>query len=247
MMLPVLHTALTSKIAVGAAALAMIGGGAALAVEGAPQAPSDFEEPGDLPAPADDDGDDDPDDDGDDDAADAEEQSDAAGAEEVPEAADRAQERVRDIAEFCDETPDTSFCRGPSDAVGDQRSETARNVHRALTGGSDIVPGDPGFGQAVSERARSGAPGDLGHLVSRAARGEPIEDDLDLGPRERPGNGNGRANGRDDVEEPETETDPIEQVDPGDEVGTQEQSDRSEAGPPPHANANPNARANRDR
>jgi hypothetical protein len=65
----------------------------------------------------------------------------------------------------------------------DTRSETAVRVHRALTG-DDTAPGDPEFGRKVSERARSGQPGDLGRLVSRAAQGQEIDDDeLKLEPR----------------------------------------------------------------
>jgi hypothetical protein len=77
------------------------------------------------------------------------------------------------------------------------RSDTADRVHRALTGGDELRPGDPGFGQAVAERARTGQ---LGGLVSRAARGEELSDeDLELEPRDRPGRGNGRPDtGADD-------------------------------------------------
>jgi hypothetical protein len=67
-----------------------------------------------------------------------------------------------------------------------QRSDTARRVHRALSGGA-LSPGDPGFGQAVASRACTGA---LGSLVSRAARGEELADEeLALQPCEPRGRG----------------------------------------------------------
>jgi|GEM_PF-3713961 len=78
--------------------------------------------------------------------------------------------------------PDADEEEAPDDEVegedqGDTRSETAQRVHRALTGG-DTAPGDPDFGAKVSARARSGG---LGKLVSRAARGEDLDDaDLEL-------------------------------------------------------------------
>ncbi len=63
----------------------------------------------------------------------------------------------------------------PDEDADDERSEVARAVHVALTGDEDIRPG-PGFGAAVSARAREGG---LGSIVSEAAR-----------------NANGRRNGK---------------------------------------------------
>ena len=50
-----------------------------------------------------------------------------------------------------------------------ERSDTARAVHRALTGSADPSPGDPGFGEAVSKNARNGG---NGAAASEAARGQ---------------------------------------------------------------------------
>jgi len=118
-------------------------------------------------------------------------------------------EQLDRIADFCDEEPDAAFCRGDSyghdemqdrapasagdpekadvnkDDAEDGRSDTARRVHEALSGDEAIVPGDRGFGQAVSERARTGQ---LGGLVSRVARGDVVDDDdFDLDERSEPG------------------------------------------------------------
>ncbi len=100
-----------------------------------------------------------------------------------------------------------------------ERSETAQRVHRALIGGDPLGEGES-FGQRVSSRARSGEPGALGDLVSRSARGETVED-LDLG-NERVPRGNGNADG----EEPEASTSEDEEIEPA-EAG----------GPPDHAKA----------
>ena len=64
--------------------------------------------------------------------------------------------------------------RWPGEAADDERSEVARAVHVALTGDDELRPG-PGFGAAVSARARESG---LGSIVSEAAR-----------------NANGRRNG----------------------------------------------------
>ena len=121
-----------------------------------------------------------------------------------------AQQQLQQLVDACAEDPDAEYCSGDSadgdesegdmaiveptedvdaaleeegDGEEDPRSETARRVHRALTGSDDMVPGDPGFGEAVSSRARSGQPGELGRLVSRAAQGIGDEDPLELEPR----------------------------------------------------------------
>ena len=50
-----------------------------------------------------------------------------------------------------------------------ERSDTAKAVHEALTGGQELIPGDEGFGEAVSENARTGG-AEFGQSVSEAAR-----------------------------------------------------------------------------
>ena len=166
-----IRTFLTAKAVPVAAATLVIGGGAAIAAPGGPFGAED-----------------------------------GGGETELSEfpgegwALGRADSEQADrIAAFCDENPQAAFCRGESyvpDAADDylpevpgleedgedDRSDTARRVHEALTGDDTIVPGDPDFGPTVSQRARSGQ---LGGLVSRAARGEPLEDDdFDLEPRQ---------------------------------------------------------------
>ena len=169
-----IRTFLTAKAVPVAAATLVIGGGAAIAAPGGPFGAED-----------------------------------GGGETELSEfpgegwALGRADSEQADrIAAFCDENPQAAFCRGESyvpDAADDYlpevpgleedgedgRSDTARRVHEALTGDDEIVPGHPDFGPTVSERARSGQ---LGGLVSRAARGEELsEDDLKLDEPRQPG------------------------------------------------------------
>ena len=68
-------------------------------------------------------------------------------------------------------------------------------VHGALTGTDDLRPGDDGFGQAVSQRARE--LGGLGSVVSRAARtaNGSMERDGNGGNGGGNDNGNGNGNG----------------------------------------------------
>jgi len=180
-----IRTFLTAKAVPVAAATLLVGGGAALAAPGVMPGGDDVEA---------------------DETVDEEEHDWAIGRAD--------EEQLERIEEFCGENPDASFCSGVSEdpiswvpgALGDEdseesdrsgddsvaseededgRSETARRVHEALTGDPAIVPGDPRFGPAVSEGARTGQ---LGGLVSRAARGEEPDDDaLDLGEPRRPG------------------------------------------------------------
>jgi hypothetical protein len=118
----------------------------------------------------------------------------------VPGASDdgEAEEGAQDAEEPADsEEPVDS-----EEEAEDGRSDTARRVHKALTGDPDIVPGDPAFGPTVSERARTGQ---LGGLVSRAARGEDLDaDDLELDEPRRPGPPDhargGAGNGGEDAE-----------------------------------------------
>lgn len=102
---------------------------------------------------------------------------------------------------------------GGEDEAGGTGPGTSERVHRALTGGDELRPGDPGFGQAVAARACSGQ---LGSLVSRAARGEVLSDeDLVLPPCEP----RGRRTTGDDAEGAPTD-DGTEEGGPGDtEVG----------------------------
>ncbi len=67
---------------------------------------------------------------------------------------------------------------GDDENGDDERSETAKRVHEALTGGDELKPGDEGFGEAVSQRARNPEV-DLGDEVSKAARGENGDDEDD--------------------------------------------------------------------
>ena len=171
------------------------------------------------------------------------------------------EDQLARFADFCDENPEASFCRGRSEgepfeevpigrsgsedddelvsgADDDERSETARNVHRALTGSDDLSPGDEGFGEAVSNRARNGAPGALGSLVSRAAQGEKLDDEEleDIGERARPGPPeHANAGGDRDDDTGEDDDDASEQ---GARSSSQDAEGRS--GPPSHANARGN-------
>lgn len=183
--LQLLQQLLTTKATAMLAAFALIGGGAAIAVEGNEVEPAD-----DDPVVV---------------------ASETENAWALGRADDDQMER---IGAFCEENPEASFCSGdshpvfstpPEDAgsevaddtgsteptveadeglgedveesaeVADTRSATAKRVHRALTG-DDTRPGDPEFGRKISERARNGGHGDR---VSRAARGEDDPDDGD--------------------------------------------------------------------
>ena len=132
------------------------------------------------------------------------------------------------------DTDDADVKDGDDDA---ERSDTARRVHRALTG-SDMEPGDEGFGEAVSNRARSGQPGDLGRLVSRAAQGDELDEDgdLELDPRERPG-----PPASSDADTSDTTAGPTEEatLEGASTSGTAD-ADGSSGGPPAHANARGN-------
>ncbi|MGM0619172.1 MAG: hypothetical protein ACQEUI_13695, partial [Actinomycetota bacterium] len=163
--LQLLPKLLATKVTAVFAALALVGGGAAIAAEGA--AEESVDEGTEL--------------------ADTDAENDWA----LGRADDEQTER---IGAFCEENPEASFCSGdshpvfsaPSDppeeeeketveeetvaeetveeeaqaseeenadeAVAevedeDTRSDTARRVHEALTGSDDIVPGDPEFGK----------------------------------------------------------------------------------------------------
>ncbi len=108
------------------------------------------------------------------------------------------------------EVPETEFGDLESledDEPEDERSDTAKRVHRALTWDQDgtegIEPG-PGFGAAVSKRARSGH---LGPAVSAAARNDPDwENGLELEPK--PDNGNRGEGPSGDITEVPDVTDP---------------------------------------
>jgi hypothetical protein len=179
--LNLLQQLLTTKATAVLAAFALVGGGAALAAPGVGDEPAGEEPPESTDLELD--------------------EVSLEGLEE---------QQLQQMADTCAEAPDAGYCSGDSiDEVMDSvdptdegdtglgpedvevededegtRSETAVRVHRALTGSDDIVPGDPEFGSTVSERARSGQPGDLGRLVSNAARGE-VADAEDLVLEER--------------------------------------------------------------
>jgi hypothetical protein len=177
--LHLLQQLLTTKATAVLAAFALVGGGAALAAPGVGDEP-----PGEEPQES------------------TDLELDEVSLEGLEE------QQLQQMADTCAEDAGSSLCSGASpdrdeneedtDIVGptedgdaaleeeavedeDTRSETAVRVHRALTGSDDIVPGHPDFGKTVSERARSGQPGDLGRLVSNAARGEFADlEDLEL-------------------------------------------------------------------
>ena len=208
-----IRTFLTAKAAPVAAATIVLGGGAAIAAPGVTLSTSD-------------------------------DASSTETAEEQDWAIGRADDdQLERIEAFCAENPEAAFCSGESDWVPgapddgeaeegtedteepadsdesadseeeaeDGRSETASRVHRALTGDPGIVPGDPAFGPTVSERARTGQ---LGGLVSRAARGEDLDEEaLELDEPRRPGPPDhargGNGNGGEDAEATGTaETEP---------------------------------------
>ena len=178
-----IRTFLTAKAVPLAAATLMIGGGAAIAAPGVTLSGGEEGE------------------------ATEEEVVEEAEAEHDWAIGRADEEQLQRIAEFCGENPDASFCSGdsidwvpgaPRDVEADEvdeavaeedeedgRSDTARRVHKALSGDEAIMPGDPEFGPSVSERARTGQ---LGGLVARAARGEELsEDDLELDEPRQPG------------------------------------------------------------
>ncbi|MDW7739332.1 MAG: hypothetical protein SCJ97_04655 [Bacillota bacterium] len=84
----------------------------------------------------------------------------------------------------------------PDDEEADERSEVAKAVHSVLTGDADLEPGDEGFGQAVSERAKD-PDIHLGQEVSQAARaanGSLDKSNGNNGNSGNNGNGNGSVN-----------------------------------------------------
>jgi hypothetical protein len=81
----------------------------------------------------------------------------------------------------------------PDDEEADERSEVAKAVHSVLTGDADLEPGDEGFGQAVSERAKD-PDIHLGQEVSQAARAANGSLDKSNGNNGNSGN-NGNGNG----------------------------------------------------
>ncbi len=224
--LQLLQQLLTTKATAVIAALTLVGGGAAIAAP-------------DL---------------GDDAAGGDEEPAVESEVEENPEVSldGLEEQQLQQMADACTEDPDSELCAGDSpdrdeneqdmelaepsaeeeadaeeveaDEDEDTRSDTARRVHEALTGSDEIVPGNPDFGKTVSERARSGKPGDLGRLVSRAAQGDVLdEDDLKLEKRE-----------------PKTSTEEADEVktedEDDDEVAVEAEDDEAEAsGRPEHA------------
>ncbi|MEX2549052.1 MAG: hypothetical protein WD638_02395 [Nitriliruptoraceae bacterium] len=189
-------TALTSKVAATAATVVLIGGGAAIATEGVAD---DAETEGlEIAESA-----------GDDAKKDSDSTSESDGEAKVEGEGDVS-------AEEEEEGEEKEFDLGALDEDG-ERSDTADRVHEALSGG-DFAPGDEGFGEAVSKRARGG---ELGDLVSRAAQGEELnEDDLNIEERERPGKPEGTGDENEVVqEEPagtsEDEDDDVEPAEAG--------------------------------
>ncbi len=72
-------------------------------------------------------------------------------------------------SEFVENVAGTNDDGTGDDEPGDSRSDVAKAVHDALTGDENLKPGDDGFGQAVSDRAKDPEV-DLGQEVSEAAR-----------------------------------------------------------------------------
>jgi hypothetical protein len=224
---------LATKTTAVAAAVLLIGGGAAIAAPGG-GAPEDAPEEVEVEVPADDDplvvlaehcateeGADDPFCSGDSDTGIDDESPDS----DDPDGDDAEGDDAEGDAEEAEDTEDGA------------RSDTADRVHRALTGGDELRPGDPGFGQAVAERARTGQ---LGGLVSRAARGEELSDeDLELEPRERPGRGNGGPNTGGDTggsDEASASTSDSGTSSSGSNEGST--ASKGRGGPPAHAGGN---------
>jgi len=127
--------------------------------------------------------------------------------EEAPEESDEAEE-----PEGSQDSPDPDAApvddTSTSGSTEDERSDTAKRVHEALSGDPDTRPGDEGFGASVSKNARAGG---LGQEVSRAARG--------LDADEPEGAANGTA---------ETEEEPVEAEEAGD-------ANTHKPGPPAHS------------
>ena len=167
---------LTSRVVATGAAVALLGGGAALA-DPASQAFEAQTTDGIV-----DDAADDEDVPGSDDEGPTSTEVDASS--DDPESAPAPEEEVDQLTDTDMEsdpqpspegqtgsTSDANDQPIPRDTTADngERSETARAVHEALTRPHNLSPGDPGFGEAVSENARTSR--GHGAAVSEAARG----------------------------------------------------------------------------
>ena len=202
---------LTSRAVATGAAVVLLGGGAAIAVEGGEPPLEEEADPGDEPAP----------DEGPEPEAELQDTEPIDGTED----AEPLPELGADALDGPEETDPGAADLEAMDE--EERSETARRVHEALSGDPAIGPGHPEFGAHVSKRARSGQPGDLGRAVSRAARDLDADASLTFEERERPA----RSDGNDADGDRPVDAGPPEGVPPG---------------PPAHANARANRGDSRD-
>lgn len=207
-----LFAALSTKgVAAAAAGTLMVGGGVAVAQSVPPDVTPDVT-PDDVPEDVVPDLDEIPDDIG------------PTGVEEetVEEETPDSDENLGEIQNL-ELDGDLEEDEGPEDpeienAEEGERSETAKAVHRALTGyvegEEEITPGHPDFGATVSARAREGG---LGKAVSEAARSA------------NPGNGgqpdaanngdNGRTDGEQDIEPVEPSSTTSDEAGPPENAG----------------------------
>ena len=201
---------LTSRVVATGAAVALLGGGAALA-----NPASETHEQDESVAPSD-----------------LEDTVEDEEGEENREDEEDTEEDTEEDAEQDESVgppdPEDEAGRDGDDELGaeatvedtDERSETARAVHGALTGRADLSPGDPDFGEAVSENAREGG---NDAAVSEAARGQRGNSPEGRGRPEGPSDDRGRSSAPGQAED---------RASPPNNA-----SDEDRVGPPDHAPA----------